>query len=84
MSGGLDRKVAYDELAELVKKRRLNAMKAALTARMRYGKLRGGRRSLRDSLKIALLAADSAPRLVEVVEWERNALGDRVLRVRTM
>jgi hypothetical protein len=39
MSSGLKRGIAYDELVELVERRKLSAMRAALAARMRYGRL---------------------------------------------
>lgn len=74
------RVIRLDEVESLVEENRYKAMKAAILARVIYGKSRGGRRRLEDSFKLAKLASRNSEDMLEVVKWSSK---ERVLRMKS-
>ncbi|KSW10709.1 hypothetical protein CF15_07950 [Pyrodictium occultum] len=77
----MERVLDYAYVEELARRRRREAARLSAALRQR-GEARRGRRSLQDSLRLAMLAVESSQLLVEVVEWGR-AGERRVLRLRS-
>ncbi len=71
------RRIVLKELEELIKKERRTAFTISYLLKIRTGK-KVTKRSVDNSLRLALLAVYASKLLVEVVEWGKR----RVLRLR--
>jgi len=71
----------YSMVEELARSRRREAVELSLLLR-EADKLGGGRRSLRDALRLAEIAVEASRSMLEVVEWDRAWGRRRVLRLR--
>jgi hypothetical protein len=72
---GLARSLTLEELRRMLRERLRTLFALSYTSRPRY---RSTRRSLEDSLRLALLAREASRMYLEVIAWEK---GRRIVRL---